>query len=348
MGSVRPADQPRLRALVLAAGLGTRLRPLTELLPKPLLPVLGIPVVERTLTELVAVGCEAVALNLHHLGSAIQERLGDRFSTTEGTLPIVYSWEEELLGTLGALAPLAAFFAEADEVLIVNGDSTCQWPLSRLLRRHRSRQALATFLLARRADPAAFGGGVGVGRRGRLVSFRPAGPEVEPASRRAVFAGAHVLASELLSGIEARPSDLVRELYEPLLRAGEPLATLTTSRRWHDLGTPGRYRRALVDRVKRGSWVSPQARVDPTAILRHSVIEAGAIVEAGAVVERSVVLPGAHLGRQGRVKKSLISFDTALPEGAGVERQLVWTPRDGVTTHGEDTLLSGLAYRSLN
>ncbi len=343
MGSARQTEQPRLRALVLAAGLGTRLRPLTEEVPKPLLPVLGRSVVERTLDELAEVGCEAVALNLHHRGEAIQRRLGE----SHRGMAIVYSWEEELLGTLGALAPLADFFSVADDVLIVNGDSSCRWPLSRLLRRHRHRQSRATFLLARRADPAGFGGGVGVGRKGRLVSFRQAGPSVEPASRRYVFAGAHVVERGLLAGIEERPSDIVRQLYEPLLSAGEPLATLTTGRRWHDLGTPGRYRLALVDMVKRGNWISPEAQVDPSASLRRSVIEAGAVVSADAVVERSVVLPEAQLGRGARLSNSLLSFDTALPAGAGVEGQIVWTPRDGVTAGPEDTLLAGLAYRPL-
>ena len=344
MGNARTTESPRLRALVLAAGLGTRLRPLTEEVPKPLLPVLGRTVVERTLDELVEVGCEAVALNLHHRGGAIEERLGASYRG----MSLVYSWEEELLGTLGALAPLAEFFSPVREVLIINGDSLCRWPLSRLVRRHRERQARATFLLARRADAAEFGGGVGVGRRGRLVSFRPAGPSVEPASRRYVFAGAHLLERELLRGIEARPSDIVRELYEPLLQAGEPLATLTTGRRWHDLGTPGRYRHGLVDLVKRGHWISPEAQVDPSARLRRSVVEASAVVEADALVERSVLLPGAGLGRGARLKNSLLAFDTVLPAGATVEGQLVWTPRDGVTAGPDDTLLAGLAYRALD
>src|SRR6187402_2776161 len=120
--------RPRLRALVLAAGRGERLRPLTATLPKPLLPVAGRPLLAWTLERLRAAGCEAVAINLHHLGGQIREQFGDRFRG----LPLVWSEETELLGTAGALPPLREFLSAADRVLVVNGDSLCRWPLETL------------------------------------------------------------------------------------------------------------------------------------------------------------------------------------------------------------------------
>src|SRR5207302_1697659 len=106
-----------LHALVLAAGHGSRLRPLTEELPKPLLPVLGRPLIAHTLEALAAVGCAAVAINLHHLGEAIPRALGDRFAG----MPLVYSREDPILGTGGALLPLRDFFAGSDPLLVVAG-----------------------------------------------------------------------------------------------------------------------------------------------------------------------------------------------------------------------------------
>jgi len=136
----------RFRAVVLAAGFGRRLRPLTDWLPKPLLPVCGKPVVLHTLEALAAAGCEATALNLHHLGEPIRRRLGDDF---EG-MPLTYSEEPEILGTLGALYPLRDFIAGAEHLLIVNGDSLCRWPLAGLLRRHvKSRPQVGHDLLGR-------------------------------------------------------------------------------------------------------------------------------------------------------------------------------------------------------
>src|SRR6185436_14478729 len=261
----------RLRALVLAAGLGTRLRPLTELVPKPLLPVTGVPILGHTLAQLAAAGCEAVAVNLHHLGDQIRRRFGDAIAG----VPITWSEEPELLGTLGAFWPLREFFAPADLVVLINGDSLCQWPLRRLIRRHLAGGAKATLLLASRPAPAAFGGGVGIDRRGRIVSFwpgDPAGDQIDhcgEVARRYVFAGAHVFAPELLERVGPQKADIVRNLYLPMLDEGLPLGSMVTARSWHDLGTPQRYIEAVVDcaqagwpeRLWRRSWVSPEAGI---------------------------------------------------------------------------------------
>jgi NDP-sugar pyrophosphorylase family protein len=279
----------RLRALVLAAGLGTRLRPLTELVPKPLLPVTGVPILGHTLAQLAAAGCEAVAVNLHHLGGQIRQRFGDAIAG----MPITWSEEPELLGTLGAFWPLRDFFAPADLVLLINGDSLCQWPLRRLIRKHLASEAKATLLLASRPAPSLFGGGVGIDREGRIVSFWPGDPERGDITRRYVFAGAHVFAPDLLAGIGPQKSDIVRNLYVPLLDEGgpsplqSPLQSMVTARSWHDLGTPQRFLEAVVDQARAGwperlwrrAWVSPEAAVGSGAKVRHSAVEAGAQVE---------------------------------------------------------------------
>src|SRR5947199_9443389 len=198
----------RIRALVLAAGVGTRLRPLTEQLPKPLLPVRGVPVLGYTLTQLAALGCEAAAVNLHHLGEQVRRRFG----AAHAGMPLTWSEEPELLGTLGALHPLKDFFAPADLVLLVNGDSLYRWPLRKLVRRHLAAGAPATLLLSSRADLGAFGGGVGVDRSWNILSFRPGDPERGEVLRRYVFAGAHVFSPDLLARVGPGKADVVRDL----------------------------------------------------------------------------------------------------------------------------------------
>jgi mannose-1-phosphate guanylyltransferase len=294
---------------VLAAGLGERLRPLTLRLPKPLLPVRGEPNAGRTLRRLSAAGVESAVLNLHHLGSEIRQRFGDRYAG----LPLTYSEEPVLLGTLGPLAELHEYLGAHRRFLVVNGDSLCDWPIERLLASHErararargSRKPLATLLLSSRADPALFGGGVGIGADGRIVDFRAAArPARGEARARRVFAGCHVLESELLARVPKGPGDIVRGLYEPLLAEGAVLRGLTTARRWHDLGTSERYRLAVLDAS--GPSRVPGCTIDPTARVRRSVIESGAIVEAGAVVVDSVVLPGATVLAGSRHRDELI------------------------------------------
>jgi mannose-1-phosphate guanylyltransferase len=321
---------PRPRGLVLAAGLGTRLRPLTEATPKPLLPVVGKPVLAHTLDRLAAAGCDAVAINLHHHGGQIRAAFGDSYQG----MPITWSVEPRLLGTLGALEPLHGFLAAAEVVLLINGDSLCNWPLAELLARHRERGATATLLLASRPDAADFGGGVAVGRDGGILSFRPAG--AARGKRRLVFAGAHALAPSLLIRIasraaaEAVPADIVRDLYEPLLaeRPGS-LASLTTGRRWHDLGTPRRFLAATLEWLpagRRGAaplWIAAGALVEAGATVRRSSVEAGCRVGKGAWIEDSVLLTGSQVEAGSVVRRSILGPGTVLPAGSEILDQVV-------------------------
>jgi NDP-sugar pyrophosphorylase family protein len=313
--------RPRLRALVLAAGRGERLRPLTATLPKPLLPVAGRPLLAWTLERLRAAGCEAVAINLHHLGGRIREQVGDRFRG----LPLVWSEEPELLGTAGALPPLREFLAAADRVLVVNGDSLCRWPIEALLAAHARRQPAATLLVHRKADPRAFGGGVAL-ESDAITAFRPGSLAHASARRHLVFAGAQVLEPELLARIPTGPGDLVTQLYEPLLAEGAPLAAVVTERLWHDLGTPQRYLDGVLDWTFRGSnrasRIVKGAEVDKGAKLRRTIVEAGAIVEADADLRSCVVMPGAKIGKGTKLIRSIVGPGATVAAGTEAEATL--------------------------
>jgi mannose-1-phosphate guanylyltransferase len=311
--------RPRLRAVVLAAGLATRLRPLTAAIPKALLPVLGRPLIAWTLERLERAGVEATAINLHHCADAIPAALGDRF----GDMPLVYSREPTILGTLGALHPLREFLAPADLVLLVNGDSLSRWPFDELIARHRAAQrdapALATLLLSATADVGSFGGGVAVDTAGRIATLLP-GPSPHP---RRVFLGAHVFAPSLAQAAPASFSDIVRELYEPRLIAGARIEALTTDAPWHDVGTPGRYLDAVLD------WAAREGRGEESGSPRESaaaVVEDGARIDPGAAIRRSIVLAGARIGGASRIDRAVIGPGVELAAGSVVENALV-TPR---------------------
>ncbi len=348
---------PRIRALVLAAGYGTRLGPLTESLPKPLLPVRGKPVVELTLERLAAAGCEAIALNLHHLGGAIRDRFGESFRE----VPLTYSEEPEILGTLGAFGPLRDFFAPADAVVLVNGDSLCRWPIGRLLRRHAKCGAAATLLFASAADPARFGGGVALARKsGRILAFRP-GP-TDPAAerqegiRRLVFAGAHVLDPALLERVGEGASHIVEALYEPLLAAGARLQAVVTGRPWYDLGTPRRLRNATTAggagprlvRALRRNWVAPAARLGPGVRLRRSVVEAEAVVGRDASLRRTLVLPGARIGSGAVLEGCVVGWDAEIPPGSRVRERLVCRRTAGGTVPEGSSVVGEVIYSALD
>ncbi|MDY7091428.1 MAG: NDP-sugar synthase [Acidobacteriota bacterium] len=347
----------RLRALVLAAGEGRRLRPLTLAAPKPLLPVAGEPIVRHTLAQLAEHGFEAAALNLHHLGDQIPEHLGER----HGEMFLVYSREPELLGTLGAAGPLRYFLEPASLMVVVNGDSLCRWPIKSLLKAHKKSEAAATVLVTERADPEPFGGGIGLDAEDRVVSFRR-GEDHGTVEKRMVFAGLHVFSPRLLESVEVldakkpQPADFVRDLYEPMLRDGQRIQALRTTRDWHDLGTPRRYLEGVLDWTRgrtarrllhRRSWVAEGAEVHPEAELNTCAIEAGAVVEAGARIENSLLLPGAHVGRDSRVRDAILGFDALLPPTTYVEGRMVNPQTADFTAGPDDSLLGELVYTRL-
>ena len=338
------------RAVVLSAGRATRMRPLTEFAPKALLPVAGNTVLGHTLEQLAAAGCEAAAVNLHHLGEAIVEHFGG----AHAGVPIRWSPEEELLGTLGALGPLGEFIAAAETLVVINGDSLCRWPLKRLLRRHRQRGARATLLFARGADPGAFGGGVGLDIEGRVVSFRGGGDE-SAVDRRRVFAGLHLLDPELVAGVEPEPADFVTALYEPMLERGERIEGVETGLPWHDLGTPERYLEAVLDWVRgrgplralRRGRILAGAEIERGAKVRDSVVEAGARVERGARVEHSVLLPGSVVAAGCSLRRTVVGYGAVLHEGTKVERRLITRERAGVQPRAGDSVVGGLILSPL-
>jgi NDP-sugar pyrophosphorylase family protein len=342
--------------LVLAAGRGERLRPLTTFVPKVLLPVAGRPVIDWSLGRLAALGCEAAAVNLHHLADEVERRLGK----SHRGMPLHYSRELQLLGTLGALRPLRDFLAQADLVLLLNGDSLCRWPLARLIRRHQATGAEVTLLLSSEADRAAFGGGVEVDEAGRVVELRPKSPFRAAGAgaskrRRYVFAGAHVLSPALLSrvGEGEGPSDIVDGLYHPLLRSGGRIETLLTAADWHDVGTPRRYLEAAYEwgargrfprRLWRRRYVARGASVGPRARIRRSVVERGSRIERAATVERSLVLDDAVIGHESRLVECIVAPGVRLPPRTWIERRLITPLKAGRDPGANDSVVGHLVY----
>lgn len=340
---------PRLRALALTAGYGSRLRPLTLQVPKPLLPIRGRPVVGHSLEQLAKLGCEAAALNIHYLASEIPRELGNSYFG----LPLVYSEESEIQGTGGALFPLRSFLQDSDLIILVNGDALCRWPFRAMIRKHLKTNADVTLLLHRRPPESTFGGGIGVDSRGRIVQLRDAEPVGEVIQRH-LFAGAHILSPRLLDHLIEGPGDIIEDLYTPLLKSGGHINSLITRRQWFDLGKPNRYLEAALDwktqglfNLRRQSWVSPLAKIGSGVVIRRSIVEAGAIVEDDAEITDSLLLRESRIAKSCRIENSLIGPNTTISKASSIEKRMICVRNSGYQPGPEDSVLGGLIYSPL-
>lgn len=319
----------RVRALVLCAGRGERLRPLTAALAKPLLPVAGRAVAWRTIDLLHRARCET-AVNLFHLGDTVRRGLESEAGARG--IELRFEVEPELLGTLGAVVNLQDFLADADDIVVVNGDSLCRWPIREALDRHRRSGADVTLQVGWNDR---VGGGVEVDPRGLVVGLRDLriGPD---RGRKRTFQGLHVLSRRVVEQIPPRPSsnDIVEGLYQPLLRSGGRIVGFRCRRPWHDLGIPRRYLEGALDwgrtagsRKRRRRFVAPGVSVAPGATVERTVLEPGSQVGEDAVVERSLVLPGARVGAATRLSETIIAPGIRVPDNLRIDGQLV-TPVD--------------------
>src|SRR5256885_912616 len=259
-----------MRAIVLAGGEGTRLRPLTWTTPKPLLPIVNRPFLEHQLSWLAGHGVTEVILSLGYRSDAFA---GRSFSA----LALQVAVEPEPLGTAGAIR----FAAEAGRVtgrfLVCNGDVLTDLDVSALVRFHEERAAEATIALTRVEDPSAFGV-VPTDEDGRVQRFVEKPPPGE-APTDWINAGTYVLEPSVLDDIPSgRAVSIERETFPGLLARGGKLYALPSPAYWLDIGTPAKYLEANTDRparsggaalIRAGGAAAPRGAHDRSGLRRR-------------------------------------------------------------------------------
>ncbi|WP_437747202.1 NDP-sugar synthase [Sorangium sp. So ce1504] len=273
-------------AMILAAGLGTRLRPLTDEMPKPLLWLGDRPLIAHIAERLAAGGVVRVAVNKSHLAERFSRDLLAAFP-----VPVEVLHEPEPLGTAGGLANAAGALGEGD-VVLWNGDILIDLDVAALSAAHGHHGAGATLAVAPR--PAGEGT-VGVGARGEVVRLRGErfGDEVAGGD----FVGVHVVGGALRRRLPPRGC-MVGDVYLPWLREGRSLATFAAPAVWHDIGTLAAYLAASARWLsQRGlrSYIGPGASVAEGVDVAGSVVGAGARVEGAGAARGCVVWPGAQV-----------------------------------------------------
>jgi len=226
---------PIRQAIVLAAGLGTRLLPLTLRAPKPVLPVGGVSILLFNLYLLKEAGIRKITVNLHHLPEKIRGLLRNE---KKSGLNLHYSYEPKILGTAGGIAQALAGMSQ-DTVAVLNGDILFDLDLNAMAARHRKSKALATLACIPK-DRAKVDSFVEFDRSGRIrrIAGGPASPGPLPPLKAAIFSGAHLLEPHLFSDYpQGQFGCVVRQVYQPAIARGDRLQAYEHRGAWWDLGS---------------------------------------------------------------------------------------------------------------
>ena len=284
-------------ALVLCAGLGTRLRPLTEERPKPLVPVLGRPLASYALEILAAHGVRHVVANAHHLADQIHPGLSPWAASQGMTFTTLV--EETILGTGGGIRNALPHLGARDFV-VFNGDVLAAPDLSRALAHHRATGALMTLVL--REDPSAHRlGAIEVTAEGEVVRILNEGPPASAPTTPCLFTGVYIVSHAIAPEL---PADgcVVRHTLRRLLAKEARVSGVIDTNAWYDLGTVASYARAQFDLLRGRAvfpgfeppreprYVAADARLAASVTLGEDVIvSSGAKVRGAGALTRAIV-----------------------------------------------------------
>jgi len=320
-----------MKGMVLAAGLGTRFRPVTDTLPKPLVPLCNRPLVGWAVDSLIDAGADEIVVNLHHHPEALRAWIDAHYA---GRCEIRYSFEPVILGTGGGLRNARAHFEREDMFLLVNGDSVQFPPWNELVESLERSGAIAAMLLRHPPLDDRFTSVWFDGRRVTAIGGSGSGEAL-------MFSGVHALTPGVFDRLPDRDfSGMTDDFYLPVLESGDrKIAGVVHDGLWFDVGSPRRYLQASRElteamvlgevRVPSGSTIGGDASVvaDDARLegrLSKSVLGARAVVEAGAMIADSALWDGAVVGAGARIDVSIVGSGVRVPERAVLINALIW------------------------
>lgn len=320
-----------MKALFLAGGLGTRLKPITDELPKPMVPIMGKPLLERNIKNLKKHGIDEIVLSTCYKPHKIEKYFedGSKFG-----VKISYISEDVPLGTAGAIKNAEKFFD--DTFLVFNADILSDIDISDIISFHKERKALATIAATRVDNPSAYGV-IEHDENGYITAFKEK-PLPHETDSNLINAGVYVFEPELLNEIPAgRVVSIERETYPHLLKKKYKLAVYDRCSYWLDLGTPGKYLKAHKDILdgylklsehdfnRDQKYISKTAKVNQNAKILNPVY-IGDNVEVGpfAVVgPHTVLCDNSSVGMGAEVIGSVVWDHVKVGSGASVVNSVV-------------------------
>ncbi len=306
-----------MKALILAAGYGTRLEPLTLAVPKPMVPVVNFPTMQHNLELLKKHGFDNIIANIHYYPEQIENYFGD--GNAFG-VNLSYSFEEELLGTAGGVKRMAEIAGITETFVVLSSDALTGINLKRMLDYHKEKRALATIALARVADVREFGVVI-QDEGGRITGFQEK-PLPAVALSDLANTGIYVFEPDILKMIPDGFYDFGKQLFPDLVKGKAALFGYQMVEYWNDVGGLEKYIQSNYDamkgalqisipgkKVSSGTWIGERENIDPSARFEGSVI----------IGDRC------HIGKDVYIKDAVVGDKCVIGDGTVITGSVIWS-----------------------
>ena len=360
-----------MKAMILAAGLGTRLRPLTEEISKPMVPIVNRPVMEHIVDLLARHGFKELYVNLHYHPDVITSHFGDG---DRWGLSITYSFEEELRGTAGGVKKLEKELG-GDTFLIISGDALTDLDLSALVAFHREHGKLATLVVTPVSDPSKYGVVI-TEEDGRITGFQEK-PGREEAKSFVANSGIYVFEPQVLEMIPEGFYDFGTQLFPRFLEEGIDFYGYEHGDYWNDVGSIEEYKAGNFDaltgqvnvnipgvRIGDDVWIGEDTVIEeevvmvgPICIGAHCEVKKGArlfgplvvgdrtVIDEGAVLYRGIKWGDGYIGRDAHLMDSIVGWEAEIGSGASLLKDTVVGHRtvigEGSVIHPSVSIMPG-------
>lgn len=340
-----------MKALILVGGFGTRLRPLTLTIPKPLVPFANKPMLMHQIEALAEIGVKTVILAVSYMSNLLEQELAKHAERLGIT--VHFSHEDEPMDTAGPLAlakdKLLADGGDKTPFFVLNSDVICDYPFEQMLNFHKAHGKEGTLVVTKVEEPSKYGVVVYEKDSGKIERFVEK-PQVFVSNR--INAGLYIFSPKILDRIQPRPTSIEKEIFPPMAREGQ-LYTTELEGFWMDVGQPKDYLTGMCLYLNSTKAKKPELLASGPGIIGNCIIDASVkigknckigpnvilganvVVEDGCRIRRSTVFEGATIKSHSWIDSTIVGWQSRVGQ---------WARCENVTVLGEDVKVADEIY----
>jgi mannose-1-phosphate guanylyltransferase len=311
------AGENIVKGMVLAAGLGTRMGPISDFVAKPAVPFMGVPMIEHSIGVLRSGGIEEIIINVHHLPETIKDLLGDG---SQLDVKISYSYEETLLGSGGGIGKARSFF-EDEPFVVINSDIIVDVDLKKVIESHLKSEASATLVL--REDPEERYGKVLVDETGRIRKIEGHPKRLDFHGGQAyMFAGVHVIEPVWFDYAPDRAIyESFPDVYAPMMLDNNAVNAYIYDGRWIDIGSAKRFLESSLDQLI-GNILPNKLHQECDCTIRNSILSEETVIGKGVTLEGVIFIGAASVGEESSLTECIVCPGAEIPPKTEARRRV--------------------------